>query len=176
MSLKVMALLSKKTCLRSMCIISLGLIVISAVVKRQHGPRNKPGQSAEVGLLAESQTVVSAQIPARILANALFAEGLASYQSRHIKKAIDLWELSLALWQDHTASRIKMTAAKKELADLIDEAYASGIADFQSLHFAHAIREWEMVLSLLSDSSSKKYQDTLANLELARQKIKDGSL
>jgi len=118
---------------------------------------------------ATAETASSFKLLSRILYN----EGWETYQVSQLSPSIAKWELALELWPSNSAARVKLDTAKKDLKDIVESGYARGLASFQSLHYARAIREWEAVLAILGGAQGEQYNKIILNINEAKSRLKE---
>lgn len=158
-------------------LILVGLLFLMVIVLFVLFSRNKAKKSVVAGNAAvETSATPETLSSSKQLSRILYNDGWESYQVSQLSRSIAKWEIALELWPSNSAARVKLDTAKKELRGLVEDGYARGLASFQSLHYARAIREWEAVLAILGGSQSEQYNKIVSNLNEAKNKLKEGNL
>lgn len=163
---------NKKKCLMLTGLLFLMVMVLLVSFSRNRTKTGQMTDHASVETAAADETLSSSRLLSRILYN----EGWETYQVSQLKPSIAKWELALELWPSNSAARVKLDTAKKELKEIVESGYARGLASFQSLHYARAIREWEAVLAILSGDRGEQYNKIVSNINEAKNKLKEGNL
>lgn len=164
----------RKIRLKAVLIVLIFLILILLLVSFS---RNKTKNVQVVVNVAVETTAAGETLSSsRLLSRLLYNEGWETYQVSQLSSSIAKWELALELWPSNSAARVKLDTAKKELKELVESAYARGLASFQSLHYARAIMEWEVVLAILGGAQGEQYNKTISNINEAKNKLKEGNL
>lgn len=154
-----------------------GLLFLMVMVLLGSLSRNRTKNVQVAGNAAvETTTADETLSSSRLLSRILYNEGWETYQVSQLVPSIAKWELALELWPLNSAARVKLDTAKKEIKELVESGYARGLANFQSLHYARAIREWETVLAILGGDHGEQYNKIVSNINEAKNRLKEGNL
>ncbi len=96
--------------------------------------------------------------------------GLLFYDSGHLKKAIDEWDLALAYDSSNTLVIKKLARALKELDYEVGQHYRSGKMHMKYLRFLEAEREFMIVVELARNKDDERYHDSLKQIEKIQNK------
>lgn len=108
---------------------------------------------------------------ARILAARYAEAGQIYYDSGRYPDAVAQWSHSLSLDPTNEVISVKLESTRKELLERADEAYRTGLRNFQFLNYDEAIRNWNYVLHLIPDPEHPLHQNAARNMEQARTQM-----
>lgn len=96
--------------------------------------------------------------------------GLLFYDSGHLKKAIDEWDLALAFDSSNSLVIKKLARALKELDYEVGQHYRTGKMHMKYLRHQEAEREFMIVVELARNKNDERYVDSLKQLEIIQNK------
>ncbi len=112
---------------------------------------------------------------ARYLAKLIASDAILAYFSHQLSDALQKNELALLLDPSNSAARARLISIKNELKSRIDESYARGVANYQSMHYSMAIQDWESCLTLIANRSDEQYKKIEGYIALTAAK-KEGDI
>lgn len=96
--------------------------------------------------------------------------GLLFYDSGHLKKAIDEWDVALAHDSSNSLVIKKLARALKELDYEVGQHYRSGKMHMKYLRFQEAEREFMIVAELARNKDDERVVDSVKQLEIIQNK------
>ena len=97
--------------------------------------------------------------------------GLLFYDSGHLKRAIDEWDLAQTYDDSNTLIIKKLARAIKDLDYEISRHYKAAKSHYKYLRFYEAEQGFMIVTELSHDKNDERYLDSLNKLELIRKEI-----
>ena len=95
--------------------------------------------------------------------------GLLFYDSGHLKRAIDEWDLAQTYDDSNTLVIKKLARAIKDIDFEISSHYKAGKSHYKYLRFYEAEQEFMIVTELSHDKNDERYLDSLKKLELIQK-------
>lgn len=96
--------------------------------------------------------------------------GLLFYDSGHLKKAIEEWDLALAYNRDNALVRRKLSRAVAELDEKIEEYYRQALVHLKYYRFHEARQGFQIVVELARDKQDERYQAAQEKLKVLEKK------
>ena len=100
-----------------------------------------------------------------------YRNGLLFYDSGHLKRAIDEWDLAQTYDDSNTLIIKKLARAIKDLDYEISRHYKDAKSHYKYLRFYEAEQSFMIVTELSHDKNDERYLDSLNKLELIRKEI-----
>lgn len=100
-----------------------------------------------------------------------YRAGLLFYDSGHLKRAIDEWDLAQTYDDSNTLIIKKLARAIKDLDYEISRHYKDAKSHYKYLRFYEAEQGFMIVTELSHDKNDERYLDSLNKLELIRKEI-----
>ncbi len=95
--------------------------------------------------------------------------GLLFYDSGHLKRAIDEWDLAQTYDDSNTLVIKKLARAIKDLDYEISKHYKAAKSHYKYMRFYEAKQEFMIVTELSHDNNDERYLDSLNKLELIQK-------
>jgi len=127
-----------------------------------------PGQEASVApVVLKSKSGISSDVDK---SREHYRVGLLFYDSGHLKKAIEEWDLALAYNRDNALVRRKLSRAVAELDEKIEEYYRQALVHLKYYRFHEARQCLQIVVELVRDKQDERYKAAQEKLKVLEKK------
>ncbi len=140
-----------------------GLLVVKPVEEKTVSPA--PPIQTENNLEPQDDSSLIEQSRDMALAREHYRVGLLFFDSGHLKRAIDQWDLAHSYDNSNTLVIKKLARALKDLDFEISKHYQAAKVHYKYLRYHEAEQEFMIVTELTDDKGDERYLDSLKKLE-----------